>query len=71
MAHKLRSESISKRFEDLPAEAYKLTFASDFRSFADPRNWHFVPADELAISGKDYQQRVHRHRIGAPSLLLF
>jgi hypothetical protein len=50
------------------ANAYKLTFASDIKAFADPRNCHFVPADELAISGKDYQQRVRRDGIGAPVL---
>jgi hypothetical protein len=50
------------------AKAYKLTFASDVKLFADPRNCHFVPADELAISGKDYQQRVRRDGVGAPVL---
>ena len=50
------------------ANTYKLTFASDVKLFADPRNCHFVPADELAISGKDYRQRVRRGGIGAPVL---
>jgi hypothetical protein len=50
------------------ANAYKLTFTSDLKAFADPRSCHFVPADELAISGKDFQQRVRRNGIGAPVL---
>src|SRR5271169_258291 len=50
------------------ANAYKLTFASELKAFADPRKCHFVPADELAISGKDFQQRVRRDGIGAPVL---
>ena len=50
------------------ANPYEVTFASDLKAFADPRNCHFVPADELAISGKDYQQRVRRNGIGAPVL---
>jgi len=50
------------------ANPYEVTFASDLKAFADPRNCHFVPADELAISGKDYQQRVRRDGIGAPVL---
>src|SRR5580692_343333 len=35
---------------------------------ANATHVHFVPADELAISGKDYQQRVRRDGIGAPVL---
>jgi hypothetical protein len=40
------------------AKAYRLTFGSDIKFVSDPRNCHFVPADELAISGKDYTNRV-------------
>ena len=50
------------------AQSFKLTFTSDLKSFADPRNFRFVPADELAISGTYYQQRVRREGIGAPLL---
>ena len=47
---------------------YKLTFMSDVRNFADPQTSHFIPADELAISGKYYTRRVRRDGIGAPVL---
>jgi pimeloyl-ACP methyl ester carboxylesterase len=47
---------------------YTLTFASDVKDFADPQTCHFIPADELAISGKDYTQRIRREGIGAPVL---
>jgi pimeloyl-ACP methyl ester carboxylesterase len=50
------------------ANAYRLSFTSDLKAFADPGRSHFVPADELAISGKDFQQRVRRDGIGAPVL---
>ena len=50
------------------AQSFKLTFTSDLKSFVDPRNCRFVPADELAISGTYYQQRVRREGIGAPLL---
>jgi hypothetical protein len=48
--------------------AYKLTFTSDVEAFADPEACHFIPADELAFSGKDYTQRIRREGIGAPVL---
>jgi pimeloyl-ACP methyl ester carboxylesterase len=51
------------------ANAYRLTFGSDIKFVADPRNCHFVPADELAISGKDYTNRVRTDGIGAPVLV--
>jgi pimeloyl-ACP methyl ester carboxylesterase len=50
------------------ASAYHLTFSSEVRDFADPRTAHFIPADELAISGKYYTQRIRRDGIGAPVL---
>ena len=50
------------------ASAYKLTFRSDAKDFADPQTSHFIPADELAISGKVYTQRIRREGIGAPVL---
>jgi pimeloyl-ACP methyl ester carboxylesterase len=50
------------------ASAYQLTFASEVRDFADPQTAHFIPADELAISGKYYTQRIRRDGIGAPVL---
>jgi PGAP1-like protein len=50
------------------AKAYHLTFASDLKALSDPRVSHFVPADELAISGTDYRQRTRRDGIGAPVL---
>ena len=49
--------------------AYLLTFSSDIKYVADPRNCHFVPADEIALSGKDYSSRVRRDGIGAPVLV--
>jgi pimeloyl-ACP methyl ester carboxylesterase len=48
---------------------YLLTYGSDIKYVADPRNVHFVPADELAISGKNYSSRVRRGGIGAPVLV--
>ena len=48
---------------------YRLTFGSDIKFVADPRNCHFIPADELAIAGKDYANRVQRNGIGAPLLV--
>jgi pimeloyl-ACP methyl ester carboxylesterase len=48
--------------------AYKLTFTSDEKNFADPRICHFIPADELALSGKDYTRRIRRQGIGTPVL---
>jgi len=51
------------------AKAYRLTFGSDIKFVSDPRNCHFVPADELAISGKDYTNRVRADGIGAPVLV--
>jgi pimeloyl-ACP methyl ester carboxylesterase len=48
--------------------AYKLTFNSEVKDFADPKTCHFIPADELAISGKDYARRIRRPGIGAPVL---
>ena len=50
------------------AQSFKLTFTSDLKAFIDPRNCRFVPADELAISGTYYGQRVRREGIGAPLL---
>jgi hypothetical protein len=50
------------------AGAYKLTFTSDVKDFADPKTSHFIPADELAVSGKYYTQRIRREGIGAPVL---
>ena len=51
------------------SHSYRLTFGSDIKFVADPRNCHFVPADELAISGKNYSSRVRRDGIGAPVLV--
>jgi pimeloyl-ACP methyl ester carboxylesterase len=51
------------------SNVYRLTYGSDIKYVADPRNVHFVPADELAISGKDYSSRAHRDGIGAPVLV--
>jgi hypothetical protein len=50
------------------ASAYELTFTSDVKDFADPQSSHFIPADELAISGKYYIGRIRREGIGAPIL---
>jgi pimeloyl-ACP methyl ester carboxylesterase len=49
--------------------SYKLTYASDIKFVADPRNVHLVPADELRLAGRDYSTRVHRNGIGAPVLV--
>jgi pimeloyl-ACP methyl ester carboxylesterase len=51
------------------SNTYRLTYGSDIKYVADPRNCHFVPADELAISGKNYSRRVRRDGIGAPVLV--
>jgi pimeloyl-ACP methyl ester carboxylesterase len=51
------------------SHAYLLTYGSDIKYVADPRNIHFVPADELALSGTDYSSRVRRDGIGAPILV--
>jgi len=50
------------------ARGYKLAFRSDVKDFAGTQSCHFIPADELAISGKDYTQRIRREGIGAPVL---
>jgi hypothetical protein len=50
------------------ANTHRLTFTSDLKAFSDPRQCNFVPADELAISGAYYAQRVRRFGIGAPVL---
>jgi hypothetical protein len=50
------------------SRAYRLTYTSDVKAFADPAQSHFVPADELAVSGKDFSDRVRRQGIGAPVL---
>jgi pimeloyl-ACP methyl ester carboxylesterase len=50
------------------ARGYKLAFRSEVKDFADTQSCHFIPADELAISGKDYTQRIQREGIGAPVL---
>jgi hypothetical protein len=47
---------------------YKVTFTSDLRDFGDPQSSHFIPADELAISGKYYTRRIRREGIGAAVL---
>jgi pimeloyl-ACP methyl ester carboxylesterase len=47
----------------------RLTLSSDSKYAVDLRDCYFVPADELAISGKDYSSRVHRDGIGAPVLV--
>ena len=49
--------------------AYRLTFSSEVKDFADPQTAHLIPADELAISGKYYTQRIRRDGIGAPVLV--
>jgi hypothetical protein len=46
------------------SQSYRLTLGTDTKYAVDPRECHFVPADELAISGKDYSSRVHRDGIG-------
>jgi pimeloyl-ACP methyl ester carboxylesterase len=51
------------------SHAYRLTVGSDIKYVVDPRSCHFVPADELAVSGKDYSSRVRRDGIGAPVLI--
>jgi pimeloyl-ACP methyl ester carboxylesterase len=51
------------------ANSYKLTYSSDIKFVADPRNVHLVPADELRIAGKDYPTRARRDGIGAPVLV--
>jgi pimeloyl-ACP methyl ester carboxylesterase len=51
------------------SHSYRLTLGTDVKYAVDPRDCHFVPADELAISGKDYSSRVHRDGIGAPVLV--
>jgi pimeloyl-ACP methyl ester carboxylesterase len=51
------------------SHAYRLTLGTDAKYAVDPRECHFVPADELAISGRDYSSRVHRDGIGAPVLV--
>ena len=50
-------------------KAYKLAYTSDIKYAADPRNGHLIPADELAIGGKDFSSRVRRDGIGAPVLV--
>jgi pimeloyl-ACP methyl ester carboxylesterase len=50
------------------SSAYHLTFSSDIKLFDNPRECHFIPADELALSGKDYTERVRRDGGGAPVL---
>ena len=49
--------------------SFKLTYHSDVKSVADPRNVLLVPADEVRIAGKDYSSRVRRNGIGAPVLV--
>jgi pimeloyl-ACP methyl ester carboxylesterase len=51
------------------ANSYRLTFGSDIKFVADPRNCSFIPADELTISGKDYSSRARREGVGAPVLV--
>lgn len=51
------------------SKAYLLTYGSDIKFVADPRNCHFIPADELAIGGTDYTNQVYRNGIGAPLLV--
>jgi len=48
--------------------AYKLAFTSEEKNFADPRICHFIPADEIALSGKDYTRRIRRQGIGVAVL---
>jgi pimeloyl-ACP methyl ester carboxylesterase len=50
------------------SSAYHLTFSSDIKLFDNPHQCHFIPADELALSGKDYDGRVCRDGVGAPVL---
>jgi len=50
------------------SSAYHLTFSSDIKLFDNPRECHFIPADELALSGRDYTERVCRDGGGAPVL---
>jgi pimeloyl-ACP methyl ester carboxylesterase len=50
------------------SNSYRLSYGSDIKYVADPRNVHFVPADELTIAGKNYSSRVRRDGIGAPVL---
>jgi hypothetical protein len=50
------------------SSAYHLTFSSDIKLFDNPRECHFIPADERALSGKDYTERVCRDGGGAPVL---
>ncbi|MBV9671391.1 MAG: alpha/beta fold hydrolase [Verrucomicrobia bacterium] len=49
--------------------SYRLTYSSDIKLVADPRNVHLIPADELRIAGKSYSSRVRRDGIGAPVLV--
>jgi pimeloyl-ACP methyl ester carboxylesterase len=51
------------------SNSYRLTVGTDVKYVVDPRDCQFVPADELAISGKDYSSRVRRDGIGAPVLV--
>jgi pimeloyl-ACP methyl ester carboxylesterase len=51
------------------SDSYRLTVGTDSKYAVDLRDCNFVPADELAISGKDYAARVHRDGIGAPILV--
>jgi|SRR5271166_1175836 len=48
--------------------AHKLSITSDIKAFPDPQAWHFTPADEFAISGKDYPRAANRSGVGAPVL---
>ena len=50
------------------SSAYHLTVSSDIKLFDNPQQCHFIPADELALSGKDYDERVCRDGVGAPVL---
>ena len=43
-------------------------YTSEEKNFADPRICHFIPADEIALSGKDYTRRIRRQGIGVPVL---
>lgn len=49
--------------------AYELTYGSDIKFVADLRNCHFIPCDELSLSGSDYADRVRQEGIGAPLLV--
>jgi pimeloyl-ACP methyl ester carboxylesterase len=51
------------------SHSYRLTIGTDVKYAVDLRDCHFVSADELAISGKNYSSRVHRYGIGAPVLV--